>query len=107
MKFVAAGCCTRKQLRFNQTIRNLTSDDLGISTVVIRLEVTGLKKTRVVRLLDLFERKERDGHFALVRVNHLQMIGLMVLMLMFYLRVVSVDLVLSGVSPILRNGYGI
>ena len=34
MKLVAAGSCTRKWLRFNQTIRNLTSGDLGISLVV-------------------------------------------------------------------------
>ena len=35
------------------------------------------------------------------------MIGLMVVMLMSYSRVVSVVLVLCGVDPNLRNGYGI
>ena len=35
MEFVAAGWCTRKWLRLDQTIRNLTSGDLGISLVVI------------------------------------------------------------------------
>ena len=45
-------------MRLYQTIRNITSGDLGILLVVIRLGVTGLKKTRVVHLLDLFEREE-------------------------------------------------
>ena len=58
MKFVAAGWCTRKRLRLYQTIKNNTSGDLGFPLVVIRLGVTGLKKTRVVYLLDLFEREE-------------------------------------------------
>ena len=35
--------------RFDQTIRNLTSDNLGIPLVVIQLGVTGLKKTRSYR----------------------------------------------------------
>ena len=55
MELVAEGLCTKKWLRFDQTIRNLTSGDLEIPLVVIRLGVTGLKKTRVVYLLDLFE----------------------------------------------------
>ena len=37
--------CTGKWLRFNQTIRNLTSSNLGIPLVVIQLGVDGLKKT--------------------------------------------------------------
>ena len=36
------------ELRFNQTIRNLTCGNLEIPLVVIRLGVTRLKKTRVV-----------------------------------------------------------
>ena len=55
MQFVATGCCPRKWLRFNQTMRNLTSGDLGILVTVSRLGVTRLKKTRVVYLLDVFE----------------------------------------------------
>ena len=59
MELLAAGCCTRKWLRFDQTIRNLTSGDLEISfgnlLVVSQLRVTGLKNTRVVYLLDFFE----------------------------------------------------
>ena len=49
MELVAAGWCTRKWLRFDQTIepiRNLSSGDLGIPLVVIQLGVTRLKKTR-------------------------------------------------------------
>ena len=56
MEFVATGCCTRKWLRFDQTIRDLTFGDLRISLVVSRLGV--LKKIRVVYLLDLFQRRE-------------------------------------------------
>ena len=41
----------------DQTIRDLTSGDVGIPLVVIRLRVTGLKKARVAYLLDLFEGK--------------------------------------------------
>ena len=52
MKFVAKGCCTRKWLRFDQTIRNLTSGDLGISLEVGRLGQFRLKKTKVVYLLE-------------------------------------------------------
>ena len=37
MEMVAAGWCIRKWLRFDQTIRNLTSSDLGIPLVVIQL----------------------------------------------------------------------
>ena len=58
MGFVATGCCTRKWLRFDQTLINLTSGDLGILLVMSRLRVTGLKKAKV----DLFEgKKERMG----------------------------------------------
>ena len=46
MELVDAGRYTRKWLRFDQTIRNFTSGDLGILLVVIQLGVTGLKKTR-------------------------------------------------------------
>ena len=35
----------------------ISSGDLGIPLVVIRLRVTGLKKSRVAYLLDLFEGK--------------------------------------------------
>ena len=60
MKFVAAGWCIRKSLRFDQTIRNLTSGgNLGIPLVVIQLRVNGLKKTRIEYLLDLFEGRRR------------------------------------------------
>ena len=44
MKLVATGSCTRKWLRSSQTIRNLTSGDLGIPIVVIQLGVTALER---------------------------------------------------------------
>ena len=44
MKLVTSGWCTRKWLSFDQTIRNFTFGDLGISLVVIQLGVTRLKK---------------------------------------------------------------
>ena len=71
MEFVAAGWCTRKWLRFHQTIRNLTSGDLGVLLLVIRLGLTGLKKTRVVYLLDLLEGVGEKGQCDLVRVERL------------------------------------
>ena len=40
---------------------SLTSGDLRILLVVIQLEATGLKKTRFVYLLDLFEGRGRRG----------------------------------------------
>ena len=54
---VATGCFTSMWLRFDQSVTNLTSGDLGIPVVVIRLTVSGLKKARVVYLVGLFEAK--------------------------------------------------
>ena len=54
MEFVVAGWCTAKELRLDQTIRELTCDDLEITLVVIQLGVKSLKKTMFVYLLDLF-----------------------------------------------------
>ena len=99
--------CTRNWLRFGQTIRTLTSSDLEIPLAVTWLGVTGLKNTRVVYLLDLSEGRGENGQCGLVRVERLQKIGLMVVMLMSYSRAVSMVLVLWGVGPILRNRYGI
>ena len=42
-------------------MRNITSGDLGILLVVIQLRVTGLKKTKVLYLLDLFEGRGERG----------------------------------------------
>ena len=107
MEFVAAGCCTRKWLMFDQTITKLTTGDLGISLVVSRLGQFRLKKTRVMYLLDLIEGREQNGQCDLMSAEHLQMIGLMVVMLMSYSLVVDVVLALWGVGFFLRNGYGI
>ena len=76
MELVVAGWCTRKWLRFDQIIRNLTSGDCGISLLLIRLGVTGLRKTRVVYFLDLFEGRAEKQQCDLVCVVCLQMIGL-------------------------------
>ena len=54
MELITAGWCTRKWMRFDQTIRNLICSDLGIPRVVIQLRGTRLKKTRAM-YLDLFE----------------------------------------------------
>ena len=62
MELVTASWCTRKWLRLDHTIRNFTCDDVEISLVVIRLGVTGLKKSKFVYLLDLFgEGRRRNG----------------------------------------------
>ena len=71
MEFVPAGWCIWKWLKLDQTIRNLTSDDLGIPLVVIQLRVTGLKKTRIEYLLDLFEGKGEKEQCDLVCVVRL------------------------------------
>ena len=52
-------------------MRNLTSDDLGIMLVVIQLRVTGLKKAKVVYLLDLLERQGKKGRWDLVCLERL------------------------------------
>ena len=107
MEFVVTGCCTRNWLRFNQTIRYLTSGDLGIPLKVSRLGVTDLKKTRVVSLLHLFEGRGENGQCHLVHAESLQKVGLMVVMLISYSRLLNMILVLWGVDPILRKEYGI
>ena len=58
-------------------------------------------------LLDLFQGRGEKGQCDLVCVERLWMIGLMVVMLMSYSRVVSVALVLSRVGTVLRSRYGI
>ena len=63
--------CRLMRLRLDQTMRNLTSGDLGILLVVIQLRVTGLKKTKVVYLLDLFEGRGEKGQCNLVRLERL------------------------------------
>ena len=68
---VATGCFTSMWLRFDQTITNLTSGDLGIPVVVIRLTVSGLAKARVVYLEGLFEGKGSNKQWDLLRVEHL------------------------------------
>ena len=58
-------------------------------------------------ILDLSEERGEKGQCDLVCVGHLWMIGLMVVMLMSYSRVLSVVLVLCQVGLVLRKGYGI
>ena len=53
-------------MKFYQNIRNITSSDLVVPLVVIQLGVTGLRKTRVVYLLDLFEGRGEKGQCDLV-----------------------------------------
>ena len=67
---------------------------------------TRLKKIRLVYPPNLFEGTEEKVQCDLVCVERLWMIGLMVVMLMSYSRMVSVVLVLSGVGPVLRRRYG-
>ena len=62
-------------------MRNLTSSDFGILLVVIQLGVTGLKKTKVVYLLELSEGSEEKEQCNLVSLERLWVIGLMVVML--------------------------
>ena len=55
----------------------------------------------------MFELRGEQGQCNLVCEECLWMIGLMVVMLMSYSRVVSVFLVLWRVGPVLRKGYRI
>ena len=52
--------------------------------MVIQLGVTRLKRIRLMYLLDLFEGRVENGQCDLRFVERLWMIGLMVVMLMFY-----------------------
>ena len=52
-------------------MRNLASGDLGILLVVVQLRVTGLKKIKVLYLLDLFEGRGEKGQWDLVCLEHL------------------------------------
>ena len=58
-------------MRLYQTMRNLTSSDFGIPLVVIQLGVTGLKKTKVVYLLDLSEGSEEKEQCNLLCLERL------------------------------------
>ena len=57
-------------------------------------------------LIDLFGERGEKGQCDLVCVERLWMIGLMVVMLMSYSRVVSAVLDLSRVGLVLRSRYG-
>ena len=63
--------CRLMSLSLDQSMRNLTSGHLGILLVVIQLKVTGLKKTKVVYLLDLFEGRGEKGQWDLVCLERL------------------------------------
>ena len=71
---------------------------MGIPLVAIRLGVTGLKRIRILYLLDLFEGRGEKGQYDIVCVECLWMIVLMVVMLMSCSHVLSVVLVLLGVG---------
>ena len=101
VEFVATGWCTKKWLRLYEAIRNLTSGDMGIMLVMIRLGVT-----RLVYLLDMFQGRWEKGHCDFVCVERLWVIGPVVVMLS-YSPVVHVVLVLLGVDPVLRSRCGI
>ena len=60
-ELVAAGWCIGKWLRLYQTIVNLVPGNIGILLVVVRLGVAGLKKIRVMYLLDLFDGRGEKG----------------------------------------------
>ena len=61
MEFVTSGSCKGKWLRVDRTIRDLTCGDLEIPLLVIRLGVTGPKKSEFVWLPDLLERRGKKG----------------------------------------------
>ena len=78
----------------DQAIRNLTCSDLEIPLVVTGLGVKGLKKTRVVYLLGFLEERGEKWWCNFVCVKRLGlMIGLMLILLSSFSRVVSMALV--------------
>ena len=91
-------------MRLYQIIRNFTACDLAIPLEVIRPGQFELKKTRLVHLPDLFEGGVEKGQCNLVYVERLWMIGLMMVMLISYSRVMSVVLVLGEL--VLFKGKG-
>ena len=62
--------------------------------MVIRLGAIGLKKIGLVYLLDLFGGMGEEGWCDLVSVNPLNMIRLIVVLLIYFSRIVSMVLVL-------------
>ena len=66
-----------------------------------------MKKIKLLYFLGLFEGGGEKEQCSLVCLEHLWMIGLMVIMLTSYSHVMSVVLVLSRVGPVLRSRYGI
>ena len=62
--------------------------------MVIRLGAIGLKKIGLVYLLDLFGGMVEEGWCDLVSVNPLNMIRLIVVLLIYFSRIVSMVLVL-------------
>ena len=71
MKFVITGLCTRKCLRIHRAIRGFTCATFEFSFVVIRLRVTGPKKTGFVCLLDLLEGRGKKRWCGLMYVERL------------------------------------
>ena len=86
-----------KQLRFDQAIRNLTCGDLEILIVVIGLGVTGLKKTGSCTSLICLG-KGGGEQVVRFRVCGALLIGLILIRLMSFSRMVSIVLVLRGVG---------
>ena len=105
MEYLAVGWCRRKWLRLYETIRNLTSGEIGILLVVIRWEYQIENDHDRVSPRPLWGKRE-EGAVRFSVLEHLWMIGLMVVMLISYSRTVSVVLVLLGVGPVLRRRYG-
>ena len=68
---------------------------------------SGLKRIRLVYVLDLFEGRTEKEQCDLVCVESLWTIELMVVMLISYSHVVSVVFVLSEIVHVLRRRYGI
>ena len=59
-------CCPSEVVEDRSNYKNSTCGDLEIPLAVIRLRVTGLKKTGLVYLLDLFRGIGEEGWIDLV-----------------------------------------
>ena len=107
MEFVAIRWCTGKYLRLDRTVRDFACDNIEVSLVVIRLGVTGPKKTDF-SCPELGERGKKRWR-NLLFVERPKVIALMVVLLtsVVSFQMLSMVLVLWGVGLILGNGHWI
>ena len=102
MEYVAIGWCKRLWLRLYETIKNPTFGDIGIPLAAIQMGVLDWKGLGLCISLTFLR---GEGAVRFTGLELFWVIGLMVVMLMSYSRVVKALLVLLGNSLALRKRY--